>query len=104
MSIESIGAVKECMEDLGIGINEQNTKTVTANLTCTSPRSYGTVNVTFHSNWHSGDGPYLVIGSEMRGFGIPFEEFRPATVDFTYHRETKQLHISHENYKFSLQF
>src|SRR3990172_4902259 len=91
MSIESIRAIRDCMVDLGINANDQITKTVTATLFNERTKASGTISVTFNSNWHSGDGPYLEIGDEIRSFGIQYEVFKPQFLDIKYNRENKKL-------------
>lgn len=104
MSIESIGAIQQCMDDLGIRWQEQNINKVSATLRNNRTQAIGTVDVTFNSNWHSGDGPYVEVGDEIRGFGIPYEVFKPQFIDITYNGGSKQLEFSHKAYNFTLQF
>lgn len=102
--ILSINAVQDCMADLGLSNSDENRHLVDASLFNPSNRSFGSIRITFCSNWHSGDGPYIEVGNEIKSFGISFLSFKPAWQTFVWDSLSKKLSVSGDGYKFILEF
>lgn len=105
MELESIGAIRDCMEELGFEQTSARKFEAKAKLINNlKTTSQGRIEVTFHSNWHSGDGPYLEADYTIRSYGIPYEEFKPKWQKFEFQKDQKILNISGNGYDFSLEF
>ncbi|TKF74551.1 hypothetical protein FCV62_21325 [Vibrio kanaloae] len=105
MEIESISAIQSCMSSLGLKRNDQASYEVTArikNLNKATP--LGKVDVTFWSNVYSGDGPFVSVDDTIRGYGIPFEEFKPRFQTFSFDEKHKILEVKGNGYNFQLIF
>lgn len=105
MNIESISAIQECMSDLGLHPNKAHKFTVDAIIEITGTNyNQGNLIVTFNSNVHSGEGPYIETGEEIMGFGIPHTIFKPRFQKFIYTSQSKTLLVSGNDYSFTLVF
>ncbi|HHC6594892.1 TPA: hypothetical protein ACN4AN_004963 [Vibrio parahaemolyticus] len=104
MSIESIQAIRDCMEDLGLSIQEKNRHNVSASLYNPNNRQSGNIGVVFCSNWYSNDGPFLEVGDEIKSFGISYLSFKPAWQDFAWDSSSKELSVKGAEYEFTLEF
>lgn len=64
------------------------------------------MHVTFQNDVHSHQGPYLAFEDAIRGFGIPFQEFKPAyqQFKFTSDADSGTLTCKGEGYAFTLTF
>ena len=103
-SITSIAAIRHCMEDLGLSIGDQNEHKVRAYLFNPGNKQSGNIRVTFCSNWHSNDGPFLEVGEEMKSFGISYVSFKPAWQTFEWVGSSKELTVKGNGYEFTLGF
>lgn len=103
--IESIGAIQDCMKALGFKASEAHSFQVEAKITNNlKPTSQGMIEVTFNSNWHSGDGPYLQADFVIKSYGIPYEEFKPRWQLFSFDSSSRTLTVKGDGYDFDLQF
>ena len=102
--ILSIGAINQCMQDLGLNKKEKLLHKVDAQIYNFKNRSFGNITVTFNCNWQSGDGPYIEVDDVIRGYGIQYESFKPQWQEFTYNKEEKKMIVKGEEYEFSLTF
>ena len=102
--IISIGAIKQCMEDLGFHLSRRQTFDAEATIFNPKNRLSGFISVTFNSNWHSGDGPFIEVDDVIKSFGITYTSFKPQWQDFKYNQIEKKLIISDDGYQFSLSF
>lgn len=101
----SIMAVQACMTSLNLPRNEAHTQEAEAQVRDHAGGFMpGSVVVTFHCNQHSGEGPYIEIGDEIRGYGIHFNEFKPKFQKFEFTDSEKLLTVTGDGYKFSLKF
>lgn len=66
----------------------------------------GPMLVTFQNDVHSHQGPYLAFDDTIRGFGIPYQEFKPAWQDFSFSadEDSSSLTCSGDGYTFYLKF
>ena len=66
----------------------------------------GLILVTFRNDVHSHQGPYLTFDETIRGFGIPFDEFKPAWQDFYFSKDEDfcSLTCKGKGYAFDLTF
>lgn len=103
-NIFSISQLKACMIDLGLSISDENSRSYGAKFQGTKSRAIGYVQVIFKTNPYSGDGPYIDLDDYAKGFKIPYSEFKPLHQDFEYNTEKKQLYVSGNDYKFTLDF
>lgn len=92
------------MRSLGFHVNDAPSHSTSAKLFNLGNRKSGTISVIFQSNWHSGEGPYLEVGDEIRGFGIQYMQFKPLWIGFTWKPSSKTLFVAGRDYEFSLQF
>ncbi len=102
--MKSIRAIQKCMEDLGLDISESPSFEIQTEIINLDTQDFGEITVTFKSNWHSGDGPYILINDTIRSFGITYTEFKPRWQRFEYSEHDKTLFVSGENYSFTLRF
>ncbi|MGP9766185.1 hypothetical protein ACT3UM_10675 [Halomonas sp. AOP13-D3-9] len=103
--IESIMAIQECMSSLGLPRNKAPTQKAKAQVRDHAGGYMpGSILVTFHCNQHSGQGPYIEMGNEIRGYGILFNEFKPRFQRFKFTKSGKFLTVTGDGYKFSLKF
>ena len=100
----SIGAIKECMEDLGLSLSEKPSYEIDAQMFNYKNHASGNITVKFNSNWQSGDGPYIEVDDVIKGYGINFESFKPQWQEFTYDKAEKKLIVIGDKYKFVLTF
>jgi hypothetical protein len=99
---QSISAVKDCMDDLGIIRNDTRLFKTIAEIQ--NGNQIGDIDITFNSNWQNGDGPFIQTCDTIRGYGIMFDEFKPRWQKIDYDKESKTLYIKGNGYSFSLQF
>ena len=105
MEIESIGAIQDCMDDLGFHRGKSRTFEAHAKITnLLFKRKFGGIKIVFNSNWHSGDGPYIEMDDVIKGYNIPYTCFKPKWQNFTYDTNSRTLTVSGEGYKFALEF
>jgi hypothetical protein len=105
VGFESIGAISQCMEALNLDSNAERSHTARARFANLRDRKLsGSIVVTFNSNWHSGDGPFLEFGEEIKSFGIRYTQFKPQWLKITWSPQALELAITHEDYGFTLQF
>lgn len=104
MPVDSIAAIRDCMNSLGFRVSDSTEHSTTAKLFNETNKQSGIIDVTFKSNWHSGEGPFLEVGDEIRGFGIRYLQFKPRWVEFTWNPDDKELVVVGNDYKFSLGF
>ena len=105
MPSDSISALRACMEFLSLDPNEARSHDVQARITLERPKaSAGGIAVTFQSNWHSGDGPYLDFGDEIKGYGVRYAQFKPKWVNITWSSADTSLRIEGSEYDFTLKF
>ena len=102
--LESMRAITDCMDDLDFNSNDSLTHQVVAVLNNPSNKRTGVITVTFNSNWHSGDGPYLDVDDAIRSFGINHTNFKPKWQKFTYSKEKRKMEIRGNDYNFELTF
>ncbi len=102
--IASIRAIRDCMDDLGFVINDQPSFHAQATIRNPDNGQFGSITVTFKSNWGSGDGPYIEFTDVIRGYGIGYTYFQPQWQHFTYNKEAKQLKVVSDTYSFILTF
>jgi hypothetical protein len=103
---ESIRALAECLHDLGIETQANRCSTVDASLTNKTTGASGRTEVTVHSNWHSGDGPYFELDESIKSFGIKFTQFKPQFLVLGYTSATRTLTVADlaKTYEFALTF
>jgi hypothetical protein len=105
MGLESIGAIRDCMEELGFEQSSARTFEAKAKIINNLKKtSQGNIKVTFHSNCHSGDGPYLDADYTIKSYGIPYQEFKPKWQKFEFQKDQRILNVSGDGYDFSLEF
>lgn len=102
--LRSIGAINECMADLGLSKSEKPRFDVGAKLANHSKQAYGNITITFVSNWHSGDGAYIETDETIKSFGIPYTSFKPRWQTFTYSKVLRTLTVSGDGYEFEIEF
>ncbi len=105
MEIESIGAIQDCMEDLGFHLSEAQMFDAQAKIVnLFNERKRGRIKVTFQSNWHSGDGPYIEMDEAIKGYGIQYSCFKPKWQRFKYEPSCRTLKVEGDGYSFTLEF
>ncbi|WP_113880463.1 hypothetical protein [Marinobacter nauticus] len=98
-------AIQECMASLRLPRNKAPTQRAEAQVRDhTGGYMPGSIMVTFHCNQHSGQGPHIEMGNEIRGYGIHYNEFKPRFQNFKFTESGKLLTVTGDGYKFSLKF
>ena len=104
MEIQSMGAIRECMSDMGINTNDAPTIELEAKITNLKNNLSGLISITFNCNWHSGDDPYIETDESIKSYGIQYTCFKPKWQQFKYNVKSKELYVSGDGYKFVLIF
>lgn len=93
------------MASLGFERNQKSFFTTKATIVNNKKRTpQGSIDVTFYSNSHSGDGPYIMVDEVIKSYGIMYVEFQPKWQQFIFHREKLVLNIKGKDYNFDLGF
>ncbi|MBA5689158.1 hypothetical protein [Rugamonas apoptosis] len=105
MSVQSIQAIQACMAFLGLRLDQPVHKSVGC-FFAKQGGSAGPMRVVFQNDVHGHQGPYLVFDHTIRGFGIPFQEFKPAyqTFQFKEGNDAGTLMCAGNGYVFSMTF
>ncbi|NHZ91182.1 hypothetical protein F2P45_19495 [Massilia sp. CCM 8733] len=105
MSIKSIGAITACMAYLGLRIDQHVHDPVDCYFSKKGGSS-GLMEVAFHNDVHGHQGPYLVFDETIRGFGIRFQEFKPAYQSFEFLEGSDRgvLTCTGDDYEFTMKF
>jgi hypothetical protein len=91
---KSINAIRDAMEKLDLDLAEKSSYIVRAEISNNLlDHLYGHINVKFNSNWHSGDGPFVEFGDEIKGFGIQHTHFQPRYQEFNWNASILTLSI-----------
>jgi hypothetical protein len=105
VSQKSIQAIRSCMSFLGLRIDKHAHKPVGCSFR-KQGGSAGPMYVTFQNDVHGHQGPYLIFDETIRGFGILYQEFKPAyqQFKFTSAQESGTLTCTGDGYSFSMTF
>jgi hypothetical protein len=99
-SMESGSAVKDCMRALNPAPAE-SLKAEATLIKDDSPRHLGSVGLTFY--WPNfTDYPKVICDTDMRGFGIPHDNFNPDFDIFTFENAGMKLSVVSGEYRFTL--
>ena len=104
--MESISAMWEFMDTLGLERSKQMEFKVQAKIFNSIDKTSGVIKFKINSNWHSTSGPYLDFDETIKGFGIMFTKFDPNWVDMSWDKESLTLMVEDRSkpYAFSLTF
>ncbi|WP_092609690.1 hypothetical protein [Janthinobacterium sp. YR213] len=105
MSLKSIQAIQACMSFLGLRLDQPYHEAIY----CTFSKlggSAGLMQVVFNNDVHAHQGPYLTFDDTIRGFGIQYQEFKPAYQQFAFKKDGEQgvLTCKGNGYQFSMRF
>lgn len=93
----------DCMDANGLDRNDLPSYEVQANIVNEhTPRLGGLIRVTFHSGQHSPFGPSIEMQDVIKGYGIPYTEFKPKFQRFEYSEAENTLTVSGSGYCFSI--
>lgn len=104
MSNKSITAIQDCMSALDLHPSVKPSYDLDADLFNKKNMASGVIGVRFNCNWHSGEGPYLEMDDEIKGFGIFYTQFKPRWQDISWDEATYTLTVKGQNYEFTLCF
>lgn len=100
-----INEIKRCMRHLRLSCNEASTQKAEAEIEDSEGVLMpGSITVIFKCNHHTGRGPSIEVGDIIKGYGIPFNEFKPQYQEFEFSKSNRLLTITGDNYKFSFKF
>jgi hypothetical protein len=93
------------MEFLDFNPAKKMTHSVKARIvTLAEPTLSGKIVVTFNSNWHATDGPYLEFDESIRRVRISHTSFKPRWQDIVWDPNRHSLTVKGDGYGFSLVF
>ena len=97
-SVLSISELKKCMTYLGMSFHDDIESTFDASFINSKGEYCGSIPVLFNVN------PFIDLDIYAKGYGIPYEAFKPQYIEFKFHESESRLEVKGSNYKFQLEF
>jgi len=92
------------MTYLGMSFHDDIQSTFNASFINSKGEYCGSIPVLFNVNPFSTSGPFIDLDKYAKGYGIPYEEFKPQFLEFKFHEAEARLEVKGSGYKFKLEF
>ena len=106
--LNSIEAVKACMDHLKLARDVQESGVVRANLTKANGKKirFGVIGVEFKNDVHAHRGPWIEFDDTVRGYGLRYTQFTPQYYEYSWDADTCCLSVKDDkdSDSFTLQF
>ena len=102
--LDSMGAMRALADYLGMNVNEESEKTVTATFRNLNSGAQGKARLTLNSNWRSNRGISLEFQTSLKNWGIGYQNFSPLFQRMQWDEAADTLTVTGDGYSFELEF